>query len=157
MWLVLSIVWIVWLVWGRVWVVRGRVPLRVFWSFAASHFTSLQRINLYRIYIHQEWAAAVWAAHYFTSVKMQQCCIEGDMQESHVFWCVPTPSPPPSWEHLIKVSKLEQQESHTRRRHCAPAKAINYKVLIPIWFAFYKAWWGFHNLVGPTPPVVWPL
>ena len=35
---------------------------RVFWSFAASHFTSLQRINLYRIYIHQEWEAAASAA-----------------------------------------------------------------------------------------------
>ena len=35
---------------------------RVFWSFAASHFTSLQRINLYRIYIHQGWEAAASAA-----------------------------------------------------------------------------------------------
>ena len=30
---------------------------------------------------------------------------------------------PPSWEHLIKVSKLEQQESHTRRKHCVPCKS----------------------------------
>ena len=102
---------------------EAEFPLRVFWSFAASHFTSLQRINLYRIYIHQVWAAAVvWALRYFTGVKIEgrraavhwrryarvsnlvhtpvNCysrsvvCIEGDMQESHVFRCVPTPSPP---------------------------------------------------------------
>ena len=164
-WLVWGRVWIVWLVWGRVWVVRGRVPLRVFWSFAASHFTSLQRINLYRIYIHQEWAAAVWAAHYFTSVKMQQCCIEGDMQESHVFWCVPTPSPPPSWEHLIKVSKLEQQESHTRRKHCVPCKSNQLQSIDSDLVCFLQglmriSQFGFgrpNSSCGLTPLTVWVL
>ena len=132
-WLVWGRVWIVWLVWGRVWVVRGRVPLRVFWSFAASHFTSLQRINLYRIYIHQEWAAAVWAAHYFTSVKMQQCCIEGDMQESHVFWCVPTPSPPPLLGTLDKSLKSwTARVAHSSQALCARQNQSTTKY----WFRF---------------------
>ena len=97
--------------WAEYMRLHSQLPLRVFWSFAASHFTSLQRINLYRIYIHQEWAAAVSATllctavhcwryarvSFLTAVNCRwsvEHCTGGDMHKSHVFWCVPTPSPP---------------------------------------------------------------
>ena len=71
---------------------EAEFPLRVFWSFAASHFTSLQRINLYRIYIHQVWAAAAaWALRYFTGVK-----IEGRRAAVH-------------WRRYARVSNLVHQ------------------------------------------------